>query len=194
RPRSRSPPAPPAGRRPEPGRHARCSRSFHPILCCHHFPFEFMTGLYRKGPDDPTPPLLQAQRYGTVGTWPASSWASRPALSPASCAGSSFGTNLPELALSDVAAAAVLEVAALAASGPASAAPMTPPPKSEPAIAAPTNILRIRFIVDHLLESLMTRGCGRVPFERITDRESIKTDLLGWCASLAESTSPQHLT
>jgi hypothetical protein len=30
-----------------------------------------------------------------VGTWPAFSCASRAALSPASCVGSSFGTNLP---------------------------------------------------------------------------------------------------
>src|SRR2546423_14446786 len=102
-------------------------------------------------------PYPSGPRYGTVGNWPAFSWASRAALSPASWVASSFGTNLPELALGDVAAAAVLEVAALAASGPASAAPMTPPPKSEPAIAAPTNIPRIRFMGDHLLESLMNR-------------------------------------
>src|SRR5206468_8852697 len=93
-----------------------------------------------EGPDDPTPPLPNGPRYGTVGTWPAFSWASRAALSPASWVGSSFGTNLPELALGDVAAAAVLEVAALAASGPASAAPITPPVNSDPATAAPTNI------------------------------------------------------
>ena len=40
----------------------------------------------------------------------------------------------------------------------------------------------------------MTRGWGRLPFERITDRESIKTDLLGWCETVTEVTNPRQIT
>src|SRR5205823_13375679 len=87
-----------------------------------------------------------------------------------------------------------VDVAAVAASGPASAAPITALVHSDHATAAPTNSLRIRFIVDHRLEALMTRGCTRVPFERVTDRESIKTDLLGWCETVTEVTNPRQIT
>ena len=38
--------------------------------------------------------LVGAWGYGTVGTWPASSCASRAALSPASCVGSSLGLKV----------------------------------------------------------------------------------------------------
>jgi hypothetical protein len=88
------------------------------------------------------------ERYGTVGNWPAFSWASRAALSPASWLAVSLGTNFPAVVLGDVAVAAVLdEVAALAPSGPAMVAPMTPPVNSDPAIATPMMILRMRFMV-----------------------------------------------
>ena len=33
-----------------------------------------------------------------------------------------------------------------------------------------------------------------MPFERITDRESIKTDLLGWCETVTEVTNPRQIT
>jgi hypothetical protein len=81
--------------------------------------------------------------YGTVGRWPAFSWASRAALSVASCAGSSLGTKVPDAAgVAGVgdgdAAAAVIIVA------PYMTAPTTPPVSIDPAIALPTKILCTR--------------------------------------------------
>src|SRR5437868_15079833 len=69
--------------------------------------------------------------YGTVGTCPAFSCASRAALSPASCVGSSLRTNVPDGAADEglgegVAAAAVITVA------PQIMAPATPPTSIDP--------------------------------------------------------------
>src|SRR5438552_16524245 len=80
--------------------------------------------------------------YGTVGTCPAFSCASRAALSPASCVGSSLGTNVPDEAADEglgegVAVAAVITVA------PYSMAPATPPTSIDHAIAAAANDWRI---------------------------------------------------
>src|SRR6266550_8514908 len=83
--------------------------------------------------------------YGTVGTWPAFSCASRAALSPASCVASSLGTNLPEEVLEeglgDGDAAWAASVVA-----PYKTAPATPPTSIDPAIAAATTVLRTPFI------------------------------------------------
>src|SRR6266550_4968316 len=83
--------------------------------------------------------------YGTVGTWPAFSCASRAALSVASCAGSSLGTNLPDdvldEGLGDGDAAEAVSTVALYITAPA-----TQPTSIEPAIAAAATDLRIPFI------------------------------------------------
>src|SRR5438874_515330 len=83
--------------------------------------------------------------YGTVGTWPAFSCASRAALSVASCAGSSLGTNLPAEVpaegLGDGVAAEAVSTVALY-----STAPATPPTSIDPAMAAAAIVLRIPFI------------------------------------------------
>src|SRR5438309_7889280 len=71
----------------------------------------------RAGPFRPHPhPAAPGGPYGTVGICPAFSCASRAALSPASCVGSSLGTNVPDEAADEglgegVAAAAVITVA-----------------------------------------------------------------------------------
>src|SRR5713101_9306942 len=100
-------------------------------------------------------PPLRVGRYGTVGNWPASSCASRAALSPASWVAFSFGTNVPLGAvLGTVAELLVVVVVAPVAALPAaelSTVPPIAPPASEPA----STVVRIHFfemfICFHLL-------------------------------------------
>src|SRR2546429_8410304 len=80
--------------------------------------------------------------YGTVGTCPAFSCASRAALSLASCVVSSLGTKVPDEVPGDglgEAAAAEMVVAAYRT------APPTPPISIDPAIAAAAIDLRTPF-------------------------------------------------
>lgn len=90
-----------------------------------------------------------ALAYGTVGTCPAFSCASRAALSPASWVGSSFGTNLPGVVVELDAGLGVGVVAADAESmvAPYKTAPATPPTSIEPATVAAIAVLRIAFTV-----------------------------------------------
>ena len=78
--------------------------------------------------------------YGTVGNCPASSCASRWALSPFSWVASSLGLKVPRgwlLVLPfEAAGAVVLGVWALPEPAPKTTAPTAPPPSIEPAIAA----------------------------------------------------------
>src|SRR5712692_1804367 len=86
----------------------------------------------------------RGRTYGTVGTWPAFSCASRAALSPASCVASSLGTNLPvevlDEGLGDGDAAWAASVVA-----PYKTAPATPPTSIDPAMAAAATVLRTPF-------------------------------------------------
>src|SRR5205823_8536374 len=87
---------------------------------------------------------------GTVGTWPASSCASRAALSLASCAGSSLGTNLPCVVDGAVGlglAAVVVAALATIALPLVTAAPITPPTSIEAAIAPPASAVLSRIMV-----------------------------------------------
>jgi hypothetical protein len=97
---------------------------------------------------DPGPPVTvsTSRRQGTVGTWPAFSWASRWALSCPSWAAVSFEWKtpfdvlLPELPLEGVDVAALLEAALN------TVAPSAPPTSIEPASMAATTPLRPKFI------------------------------------------------
>jgi len=74
-----------------------------------------------------------AALYGTVGTWPAFSCASRAALSPASWVGSSLGTKLPVEELEPDDGVGDGDAADAAMVVAYSAAPPTPPMSIEPA-------------------------------------------------------------
>src|SRR5713101_1524191 len=88
-----------------------------------------------------------APDQGTVGTCPAFSWASRAALSPASCVASSLGTNLPvDEPGVGVGLAAVVAAAALRGETPYRAAPATPPTSIDPAMAAAVIAVRTLFM------------------------------------------------
>jgi hypothetical protein len=97
-------------------------------------PEDDIEGLPRRQPFD----VSATEGYGTVGNWPAFSWASRAALSPASWAAFSLEWNVPEgvdgvvEVEGDVVAAAVLVVAALVTMKP----PANAPDMSPTAVAA----------------------------------------------------------
>ena len=105
----------------------------------------------------------EGDAYGTVGTCPAFSCASRAALSPASWVGSSLGTNLPGvvavlddgLGVGDVAADAESTVA------PYKTAPATPPTSIEPATVAAIAVLRIAFTFYLLLRVIRSSRASR---------------------------------
>src|ERR1700688_441478 len=105
--------------------------------------------------EDPTTP------YGTVGTWPAFSCASRAALSVASCAAVSFDTKVPDAAVGVVGLGLAAVVAAEAAIvvAPYITAPTTPPTSIDPAIAAAAIDLRTPFTVSP--PSMSNRSCER---------------------------------
>src|SRR5439155_19845954 len=87
---------------------------------------------------------------GSVGTWPGSSCASRAALSLASCARSSLGTNLPCVVDGAVGlglAAVVVAALATIALPLVTAAPITPPTSIEAAIAPPASAVLSRIMV-----------------------------------------------
>src|SRR6266481_8237099 len=114
----------------------------------------------RSGWDPPVPPAPAAPGglYGTVGICPAFSCASRAALSPASCVGSSFDLNVPAAGAVpgdgvEVAAGVVVVVVLVCAlaAPPNSEAPMTPPAIIDPRIADPTSAFNLTFILVSLL-------------------------------------------
>src|SRR2546421_610333 len=92
-------------------------------------------------------PPKHTNPYGTVGTCPAFSCASRAALSPASWAGSSFGTNLPVdvLPLEPLEGLGDGDAAAAASVVAYRAAPPTPPISIEPVTTPATTNLRTPF-------------------------------------------------
>jgi len=102
-----------------------------------------------------------------VGNWPAFSWASRAALSPASWVGSSFEWNVPDGGLTVVpppleVAGVELVVAALLTVGASSVAPIAPPPIIEvPTIATARSPLRVVFISKHVLCSVWLSSFGK---------------------------------
>jgi hypothetical protein len=102
--------------------------------------------------------LRLAATYGTVGTWPAFSWASLAALSPASWVGSSFGLKAPaagaavvaaegDVAAVVVAAAGATETVVAAALAPVTKAPIIPPARPEDNIPAAIAADLRRFMV-----------------------------------------------
>jgi hypothetical protein len=114
----------------------------------------------KRGWDPEGPPALAAagRLYGTVGICPAFSCASRAALSPASCVGSSFGLKVPAAgavpgAGVEVAAGVVVVVVLVCALAalPNSEAPMAPPAIIDPRIADPTSAFNLTFILVSLL-------------------------------------------
>jgi hypothetical protein len=109
---------------------------------------------------------------GTVGIWPAFSWASRAALSPASCAAFSFEWNVPGVGaealglLPDDAGAVVVGVVAALAELPAnSAAPIAPPVRVEPTIATATAAFRMGVMCRLLLLTVGPELFG--PIDRV---------------------------
>src|SRR2546427_2914578 len=103
---------------------------------------------------------------------PAFSWASRAALSVASCAGSSLGTNGVLAFGVGVGVAAVVAAAAPIVVIPYRIAPVTPPTSIDPAMAAAVTVLRTP-IMSSLLRtySLLERWVREGP-----------RSLRGWCA------------
>src|SRR5207302_4817312 len=108
-----------------------------------------------------------ATSYGTVGNWPASSCASRAALSPFSWAAFSLGTNLPvgaALGLLEL-VPELVELADVPLAALPTAELMTVPPRAPPMIDPARTVARIHFFAIfmglHLLSRLGVRSGER---------------------------------